>query len=320
MADYALPPWLQFDPAQRLNSAIASGRASRDRERQLTDSEGDTQFEEGRESTQDANTAQDRAERSKANAAFLADMTAYQSDLAAGVPPAQAVLKHPIAFSGRLPAAAFAPPKPAVTPGFSPLTQPGAAPPALPQAAPASNPDLGGEAPPPVAPPAVPPTNPQWLQPPGIFTDATGRQHFERGTPIPATHPLNTKPGDILVDPSTQKPFFTNTTQKAFQPLRDPELNGLIKERELAYANLLKTPANRTDADKNQPHSDAVEAYKVANDAVNNYKKKPAASASSKEGSQGDVLKAGTKVKNADGKVKYIKTDGTLPDGWTVAQ
>jgi hypothetical protein len=32
------------------------------------------------------------------------------------------------------------------------------------------------------------------------------------------------------------------------------------------------------------------------------------------------TYKAGTKVKNADGKVNWLKSDGSLPDGWTVVQ
>src|SRR5580658_3577035 len=149
MASYNLPPWLNINPGEEYADTISRARNSR-RE------EAGQKFEEGRESTQDAQYAQDRQLKMQALARQFADQQAYQSDIASGVDPKLAILKHPGVFSGRLPASVFAPP--AQKAGFTPLNAP-----AMPSAAPVESgaaPDTENPAPAPAAPPALaPPTS-----------------------------------------------------------------------------------------------------------------------------------------------------------------
>jgi hypothetical protein len=173
--DYLSPYWMQFDPAQRVNSAIQSSRRSRDEEIGQRDKENETDFEEGREKASDEQAAQDRQARIDAIAQQRADYQAFQTDIASGVDPKIAMLKHASAFVGKIPAAVF---NPTVKPGFQTLT-PSQGEPALP-AAPSSPWSNFSPAASPSPAPLIPPQSDssRMIHPAGMYTDASGKTHY----------------------------------------------------------------------------------------------------------------------------------------------
>lgn len=216
--DYNVP-WMQFDPAQRINSAIS-------RSRQQTDEEVNQGHERGIEDEDEARKSQEFQQRSQAAAAQMLDMHGYQQDLAAGIPAAQAALKHPLAFSGRLPVAAFAPQKqPASTTSTS-------------IAPPASNPfDMGNKQ---FAPPPQQSTNLSTgqpvLSPPKPQYDWMGQaQTPPTAVPLWKDETMNGIPG--------QRNTKTNQWTKKGGSPADPKLKELEQQVALTTRLALEKPS-----------------------------------------------------------------------------
>lgn len=202
MADYQIPPWLTASGNMGEEYAQTYQNSRR------LDMEKDRQkFQQGIESTDEAMREQQFNQQNEAQAAMLADRAAYQQDIASGVDPKLAILKHPGVFGSRgIPASLLNAPKPPPAPqGFQPLIPPTS--PAITSVA--ATPSAGTPA------PAAPETSSQWLQAPGFVTGPDGKTHFDRGTPAPrpATppRPFALNPGQIGYDAVTHQPFATNS-------------------------------------------------------------------------------------------------------------
>ena len=77
--DYSMPPWMRFDPSERITQAIQFARQAKLQQQSQGDAEQSTQFEQGREMTQDQQAEQDRQMKNAAAARKLAATTTFKN-------------------------------------------------------------------------------------------------------------------------------------------------------------------------------------------------------------------------------------------------
>lgn len=291
MADeYAIPSWLtaEGNMGKMYGDAALRSRAQRQ-------SEANSTLERGIASSNEAMRAQEFNDKVSQVAAQRASQAQYQDALKKivsdpktyppGTPQYQQAVIMAGLQSGMLSGAGMAAairgltPTPQVTPGFSPI---GGAPSSVPPPVPGNTAPQSA----PLTPPAPASSESPWLQPPGVFTDAKGVQHFERGVPLPRTTPARptvAKPGDVILD-SALKPVYTNTFSKPIP---------LPKAQYVAPGGVLLDPTTR------QPF------YTNTNFRASS----PAGSVPKiKTKAERDKLPDGTEYIGTDGKI-YIKHD-----------
>lgn len=284
MADsYEIPPWLTAS-----GNMGAQYAQTYQNSRRLDQQKQKEQFEQGLKSSDEARKAEEFKQRNQKMATMMAEQQAYKQDIANGVDPKLAILNHPSVFSGRLPASIFAQPKPsAPTPIWVP-------------------PDVDAGS-------------------PGYF-NAGGKPVFPPQTKNQPGFSLH--PGETRFD-ATGKPI-ANLPPAVKASIVTPEVNDELKGLEKRRDNLQKKfdtlPAPGSEADD---EATQVERRYLATEINNVHKRmtalrSPAAAnppnATAAAPKTESIYKAGTAVKNAKGEIKYLKTDGTLPEGWTAAQ
>lgn len=254
--DYSIAPWLT---AQGNMGAQYAEIAQRSRAQRSTDQ--NRKFEQGIEQSDEDMRKQQFQAHVQAAAQQLADRKAYEADIAGGMDPKSAILKHPSVFSGRLPASVFTPQKPA------PSSVPGTADPLAPFKMT------------PTPPAAIPP---DWAMP-GMKDQNTDAERakasseYRRLITPPNTSPQQREPivkdvGGIKftsVDGGTNwKPVagsFRGSGGDAHPLTKDENYKSLLKQREAAWkAAMAPTSNGTTDVDKAQ-------TYRMADDAIREY-------------------------------------------------
>lgn len=202
--DYQQPSW---QTPQGNEGTVLAGIIQRSR--QLDQNKQSRTFEQGRETSQDAMQKQEFNARIQAAARKLSADTKFQqgvSTLKQDDPDYQKkylslMLQH-ASETGQYGAgigSTINALKPTAEPKLTPF----------PTGQPSSNP---------TAPPSAAATPPQGFQG-GYVTDAKGNVHIvppPKPTSVP--RPIISKPGDVVIDPSTLKPVYTNTLSKATSP------------------------------------------------------------------------------------------------------
>ena len=274
--DYSQPSWQRTGPVgQELAATIQ-------RSRQLDQEKHHQGIEEALQTQAGDREAAMWNERMQAIALQQADLQGYHSDLATGMDPKLAILRHPGVIAGKIPAAVFQPQKPQPVPAFPMLNATVAAPSATPSAEPAyvpNAPQTGAEPPPTLTPPTQGNAVPDgWEKVPGTgysYVGSDGKLHdvapkFTKKPVIKPSAPVKLKENEKLLGPDgkliAEFPKALPTPEESLR--KDPNYIGLIRARTAAFEAAAKAGDVDTDAGM-----EAAQKYALANSMVEDYEK-----------------------------------------------